>query len=328
MKTTDEFIGLLEDYLDNFEGSTPLPDGVRDAVLAKVSYTNQIRPRGAMRILTMATQIPRPARYGLVAAVAVVALLLGSGLLNRNPGVAPTPTPQPTPSPSSGESLLGLAHTVPSPYGSDHFPNIVAGRYYLPDSYPAHITLDVPSGWRLWHAQTDFYGLLVDSPGTSASGWGVSFAVVGSGVSVDPCDPTKDQFSRAVGRSVDDLALAMSGWPGFEVVRRSETAMSGHRTLVIELRSTLEDADCPSPLLWKSREALWPEEAYGTVGSHRVATYRLVQLNDAVLAIFTAEYPETSPLEIDQGIPMSSDRHADDLAGLRAMLDSITITDR
>ena len=41
MTRDDDFIGQLEGYLDQYEGSTPLPDEVRDAIRAELPSTQQ-----------------------------------------------------------------------------------------------------------------------------------------------------------------------------------------------------------------------------------------------------------------------------------------------
>ena len=41
--TRDEFIGLLGGYLDEYEGSTPMPEHVRDAIRADLPSTRQRR---------------------------------------------------------------------------------------------------------------------------------------------------------------------------------------------------------------------------------------------------------------------------------------------
>ena len=44
MTHNDEFIGQLESYLDEYEGSTPLPEDVRDAIRAELPLTRQRPP--------------------------------------------------------------------------------------------------------------------------------------------------------------------------------------------------------------------------------------------------------------------------------------------
>ncbi len=54
MTRDDDFIPQLEAYLDEYEGTNPLPDAVRHAVRAQLSTTRQIGPvLGPMRDLMM-----------------------------------------------------------------------------------------------------------------------------------------------------------------------------------------------------------------------------------------------------------------------------------
>jgi len=78
MTRDDAFIGLLEGYLDGYEGTTPLPESVRDALREQIVTTKQMRPLpGPMRYLSMIT-LPAPARYGAVAALAIAAVFIGA----------------------------------------------------------------------------------------------------------------------------------------------------------------------------------------------------------------------------------------------------------
>ena len=74
MTHNDEFIGQLESYLDEYEGSTPLPEDVRDAIRAELPSTRQRPPWWpARRFLEMNNM----AKLGVAAAAVVVAALLG-----------------------------------------------------------------------------------------------------------------------------------------------------------------------------------------------------------------------------------------------------------
>ena len=85
MTREDDFIAQLEDYLDAYEGVTPLPDAIRDAVRAKLPSTRQIGPvLGLMRFPAMSNPLKigiGPVSVGrLVLVIAVTALLL-TGML-------------------------------------------------------------------------------------------------------------------------------------------------------------------------------------------------------------------------------------------------------
>ena len=89
MTPDDEFIGQLEGYLDDYEGVTPLPDAIRDAVRAQLPTTKQIDPFwGLMRYLTM-NNTPR---YVIAGVAVVVALLTGGLVLLPRTNVGPSPS--------------------------------------------------------------------------------------------------------------------------------------------------------------------------------------------------------------------------------------------
>ena len=74
MTHNDEFIGQLEGYLDEYEGSTPLPEDVRDAIRAELPLTRQ---RPAWWPARRFPEMNNMAKLGLAAAAVVVAALLG-----------------------------------------------------------------------------------------------------------------------------------------------------------------------------------------------------------------------------------------------------------
>ncbi len=109
MTHEDDFIQQLEGYLDEYEGTTPLPDEVRHAVRAQLPTTRQIGPvTGPMRDLMMSNVI----RVGLVAAVAAVIAVIAFNLLPGSPpaGGEQTPTPEPSAA-ASATSLPGARHS-------------------------------------------------------------------------------------------------------------------------------------------------------------------------------------------------------------------------
>jgi hypothetical protein len=105
MKRDDELIGLVESYLDEYEGLTPLPDSVRASIRAELPKTKQIRPRpGLTRYIPMSNGM----RIGLAAVVVAIAALVGYGLLGNNNIGPPTGTPTPSPGPSVGDAETQL----------------------------------------------------------------------------------------------------------------------------------------------------------------------------------------------------------------------------
>lgn len=279
----------------------------------------------------MTTRFPRPALFALAGAVAVAAVAFGVGVTTRGTGNASpspaivTPTPLPSITADGPLSLRGSAWDQ-SRFGSAYPGTIPPGRYFLEDHYPARISFDIPAGWFLWDAATDYNGILVDSPGApSGSGWGVVFSVVGT-VSADPCNQFKGTLDPAVARSVDAVAAAMAGWPGFEATSSTAITVDGHPARLVMLTSSHDSSTCPTRKLWTTPAGGYWEDAYGAIGAERhVIPYRLVQVGDAVLVIRTTDFPETSPFELEQGVPAEAERHAWDQVALAKIVDSVRI---
>jgi hypothetical protein len=120
MNRDEAFISQLEDYLEDFDGVTPLPDRVRAAVAAELPRTPQVRPAGIpRRVLNMTSQISMPARLGLAAAALVVAVVAGAALINNGsqaPAVGSTPsTPSPTATTTPSPSATATPTDTPPP---------------------------------------------------------------------------------------------------------------------------------------------------------------------------------------------------------------------
>ena len=190
MTREDDFIGQLEGYLDEYEALTPLPDAIRDAIRAELPTTKQIGPLpGPMRYLSMSMSIPAPARYGLVAAAVVAAVLVGAAVFrgpNTGGGPEPTPTATATPPPLAGDALD-------------------AGTYTLTRAYGATIT--VPAGWG------NLRGIGVTNEGSDESFMAVlfwSFPDDFNEVYTDPCNWSSSIIEPPVGPTVDELANALA----------------------------------------------------------------------------------------------------------------------
>jgi hypothetical protein len=331
MTRTDEFIGFLEDYLDTYEGPTPMPEALRDAIRAELPVTRQRRSfAGTRGLRTMTSTIPRPLWVGLAAAAAVIAIAVGVGVGSRGAGTG-TPTPAAaTQTPTTGATPAGPAAlrnspSVTSAYGAGYPPNISPGTYYLDAGYPATVSIDVPPGWFLWDAATDFNGVLRDSADApSGSGWGLVVSVVDA-VYKNPCNQYLGTID-ATTPSVDAFVAAVSAWPGVQVSESSPMSMDGFAGQMIKVRSTVDVAGCPVHRLWETPSG-YAEDGYGLLGSSRhEMTYRFLQVGRSVLVIRTTDFPETSPFEFQQGVPFSADRHAVDQMLLQAMVDSIHIS--
>jgi len=278
MTHNDDFIGLLEDYFDAFDGVTPLPDRVRDAIRAELPTARQVHPRpGLERVLTMLSNTSAVARLGLAAAVLVVAVVLGGAFLNNGSrgivGGGPTPTPAPTIAPSlvptqASSSNPTSAPTV-APSVSALPPSLAAatyvacapadagkgclagGTYQLSGGraeWPVTVTIDVPSpvgsGWFEWSGGSGWDAVLAaDPPNFDGSGWGVMFTSV-SDVYRDACDVSKGTIPAAQVDTPEKLAAAIAAWPGFTATAPRAITVDGHSALELTLKGTSKTANC------------------------------------------------------------------------------------
>lgn len=99
MTRDDDFIGQVEAYLDEYEGMTPLPAAVRNAVRAHLPETRQLgRFGGPMRRFNFMSN--NFVRAGIAAAVIVLAVVVGINFLpGPNTGGPPEATSSPSPAP-------------------------------------------------------------------------------------------------------------------------------------------------------------------------------------------------------------------------------------
>ena len=151
MTRNDDFIGQLESYLDEYEGSTPLPEDVRDAIRAELPSTRQRPPWWPARRFP---QMNNMAKLAIAAAAVVVAALLGFNYFAaRNvgsPGLGASPTPTPTTAPPSPEPS---GSPSPSPLDTSAWTRFVSGRYGLSLAHPDDWTVE--PGDHDWTLETD-----------------------------------------------------------------------------------------------------------------------------------------------------------------------------
>ncbi len=359
MTHSDDFIDQLEDYLEAFDGMTPLPDRVLYAIRAELPSARQVQPRtGPMRVFTMLlSNASAGARVGLAAAFIVAAVVLGAAFLNNNqrggvvgapstpaptatisptsaPTTAPTVVPtQPatsTPSAAAGPVTLQNAPLAPCNAADTAATTCVApGTYQLnnwpgPNTWPVRVTVDVPSGWFDWDASAGADALLV---GPGASGWGVLFATVGD-VSRDPCDPTKGVIPAAQVDTPTKLVAAMAAWPKFKATAPQPVTVDGHSGLKVQLTSTGPTACSATGSLWRTTTggAMDVYPMIDSAAARAPGTFEIVDTGHGLLVIRTTDFPQTSPNEIDGGVPPNPTRHAADQTVLHAILDSIQLT--
>ena len=351
MSHNDDFIGQLEDYLHEFDGATPLPDRVRDAVHAELPRTRQVSRPGPVRMFKMLSNASSGARLGLVAAAFVVVVVLGAAVLNndRSGGVggsAATPNPAasaaPVTSPSIGLTpassvvpMLGDATAVPCDSTDTNKSCLAPGTYQLtgdPDVWPATVTIEVPAGWfqpmvgPLGTPGSGWDAVLVNGGAETnynGSGWGVVFTTVGD-VYRDPCDASKGTIPAAQVDTPQKLADAIATWPKFTATAPRPITVDGHAGLELTVSRTTE-AGCGSDVTWRSASNA-AVDAYPFASGPKYRTnIRIVDTGRGLVVIRAADFPDTSPFERDSGVAQSATRHAADQPELQGILDSVRI---
>jgi hypothetical protein len=302
MTRDDDFIGQLEGYLDEYEGLTPLPDAVRDAVRAQLPTTKQIGPfSGPMRYVSMITSIPASARYGLVAAVVVAAAALGATMLGSKSGAPSNPTPTPTPLPLAAPWALPAAGPLQAgrfvcarPLSDPLIPSCDLGG---PSDYRT-ISFTVPDGW----ATAD--GLFFKHRG-EASEVALSFWVPdtiyadpchwqASGVSDRPLPPLSGVLQRQPGRVTSPLTAVSSFDAGYRTSRLELTVpaeLDISTCDVGQYRSWTE--------IWASQQGVGPERVK-LDSAGQVDVLYLVDADRGGLVIDASHMPAASPADLSE----------------------------
>jgi hypothetical protein len=299
MTRIDDFTHLLEDYLEEYEGSTPLPEDVRDAIRAELPSTSQ-RPTWwpARRLSEMNNMM----KLGLATAGVVVAALLGYNyLVAPSVGGPPIDDPSPTPTPQS-----------------IHEGSLSPGTYMIDDPFPVRITFDVPDGWCSWISSSDVTGLVVDNRVEDCnSGWGPAFWIVRN-VFADPCEITS-QLDPQLGPSVDDLVAALASLPGYEATTPTEVTVSGFSGVEFELTAPEYGDECPDHRTWST------SSVSRTMLPGEMNRIQILDVDGVRLVLTIVEYAHTTEYEQSLGIPFDANAHTADQPDLRQMLDSMRI---
>ena len=229
MTRTDEFIGQLEDYLDDYEGSTPLPEIVRDAIRAELPSTRQ---RPAWWPERRSPDMNNMAKLGLAAAAVVVAALLGYTYLVA-PNVGGPLLGEPSPSPSPTPPTLSDGPLAAGTYGlttaDDPSAEIVL---------PQGSTITVPAGW------VGAGGSRVNKDEATVGFWYWNGDL--ATVYQDPCQWQGTEIEPPVGPTVDDLANALASQADRGDAVPVDVTIGGYDGKMIEMSvpTDIDFADC------------------------------------------------------------------------------------
>jgi hypothetical protein len=295
MTRNDDFIGQLEGYLDEYEGSTPLPTDVRDAIRAQLPSISQ---RPAWWPAGRFPEMNNTAKLAVVAAAVVVVVVagLGFGLMQvgttgHDPSQAPSPSAIRT-SPAQFPGFPGPPRPVDAgiySVGSDWF------------QAPVTVSFVVPAGWL---SCTNNAGLLCPADGTG----GVNIWVV-TNVVADPCDNTALR-NPAVGPTVEDLVTAISSLPWSAITPPTAITVDGFRGMELEVA-----APPSSPCVGMDGFATWtttltPEMAADVSPGERIRL-RILDVDGTRVVIEGYYAPGTTSSQ--------------DLAEINAIIDSVRI---
>jgi hypothetical protein len=244
MTPNDDFIRQLEGYLEEYEGSTPLPEGIRDAVRAQLPSIYQ---RPAWWPVRRFPEMNSMTKLSLAAAAVVVAAFLGYNYLVA-PSVGgprlgdPSPTPSSTPIPA----LDGQQELAPGTY-----------RGELPRAPQISFTLTVPEGW----SALDSSGVVASDNAPPDFSHGLLFWDV-LNVYADPSQPTSEDLADPpVGPTVDDLVNALVAGDGWTTTPPVDVTVGGYAGKMVEL-TVPSDADfvgCGSTGNSSRPFAIWTE---------------------------------------------------------------------
>jgi hypothetical protein len=212
MTRTDEFMGQLETYLDEYEGGTPLPEDVRDAIRAELPFTRQRQPRWPARRLF---EMNRTAMIAIGAAAAVVLAAVfgmwalgGRNLGGPEPLVPPATSMDATSSSRSASPLDAPGREGPLDAGTYTAYAIGASAGHEADGSLVNVLFTVPDGWS-WN------GAYLSKGGIEEPNGAAIFFFDAEGVQVytDPCHWAAAEPDRPTGKSVLDLVSALAAQP-------------------------------------------------------------------------------------------------------------------
>ncbi len=231
MTREDDFIGQLEGYLDEYQGMTPLPEAVRDAVRAQLPMTKQLgRFGGPMRRFDFMNN--NIVRFGLAAAAIALVLIVGIQFLpGGNMGGDPTPTPEPA---ASALPVIG-GGLAPGTY--------VMSDVDAPIRTLVRFTFTLPAGW---DARSE--DLFISKQGDTSAQLGFVPWVV-THVYADACQ--SEGTLTEIGPTVDDLVAALVDQPNSDATTPTDVEVGGYpaKLVTMSIPTDLDLSTCRHPEL-------------------------------------------------------------------------------
>ena len=261
------FDQLLNAWMDL--GPTTAPDRVADAARLEAAATRQlpaVLSRWAPRRFPV---MNTTAKVILATAAVVFAALLGYNyLVAPNVGGPRLFVPEPTPTP------------VPTlEVGAGRLP---PGAYQITDFDPFRITITVPNGWE----SNAIPAMVWSVDGEKAT---VAYFTVDD-LFADPCE--HGTFME-IGPTVDDLAEAISRFPGVTVNSTTAATISGFSGTLIDVTTTERDCRGSDPLMWRTTQPGSIDRPYPGGGSG-FQQYLILDVNGERLVI-ASQAPSGAP---------------------------------
>jgi hypothetical protein len=202
-------------------------DRVLGLVLDQLDTTPQRRASWpARRFPIMNSNV---ARVALVAAVLVVAVIVGASLLRR-PSVGPSPTVEAT---ATAGAVPPLLNTLPTG-------DLAAGNYRLDEVFPVKITLTLPAGYTHGRGASDNVGIQSAASGPQH---GIEFQLA-SNVYPDPCHSASGPANPPIGANLSDLVTAMTSMIGFQAGPVTDVTIGGYAAKAFDLANGIDAAAC------------------------------------------------------------------------------------
>lgn len=235
-------------------------------------------------------------RVALVAAVLLVAVIVGANLLPRQ-SVGPTQSVEPSAAPSEP----ALLYNVPTG-------DLAAGTYALNLAIPVRLTFTLPAGFN-----HDQYGIEAIH-GTGGVNRGLEFQFAAN-VYPDPCHRATGAADPAVGPSVDDLVTAMTSMAGFHAGPVTDLTIAGFPAKAFDLTNGIDASTCDGQDI---RTFMWgagdPPGSGSSVGSDEHQRVYIVDVQGTRLMIMTYTFPN-----------VGAAAEADAAATLKAIVESIRL---
>jgi hypothetical protein len=287
MTRHDDFTAQLEGYLDEYEGLTPLPAAVRNAVRGALPTTKQSgQLRGPLRYLNMTMSLPGPARFAAMAAVVAALAVAGYALAPRS-NVGSGETPQPTSSVSTRADVL---RDGPLPAGT------YITNPFATENATMSFTFTVPGGWQ----GRSPWGLERTEGSGQSQLLGIGFVRAGA-LFADPCHwRTSGKEVVAVGPHIDDLVEALQAQPMYETSSAANASIGGYtgKKVDIQLPANVDLSTCDDGAyyLWES-----PTKSVGYNISAQSAGARfhvwILDVQGARVLVVTRDFASTFAVE-------------------------------